>query len=136
MKTFNSKAYQRAIREGYRSGLEVAISADLKARGVKALYEPYKIAFEQPKKMRTYTPDWLLPNGIIVEGKGRFTTADRQKHLMIRVSNPDRDIRFVFSNSKAKIGKKSKTSYADWCRKNGFLYADKLVPEAWIREEK
>jgi len=46
----------------------------------------------------------------------------------------DFDIRFVFSSSKAKIRKGSKTSYADWCNKNGFLYADKLIPEEWFNE--
>ena len=76
----------------------------------------------------------MLPNGIIVESKGRFVVADRKKHLYVQKQHPDLDIRFVFSNSKAKISKGSKTTYADWCSKNRFLFADKLIPEEWINE--
>ena len=46
--------------------------------------------------------------------------------------HPEFDIRFVFTSSKNKISKNSKTSYADWCDKNGFLYADKFIPEEWF----
>ena len=77
----------------------------------------------------------ILSNGIIVESKGRFVTADRKKHLLIKKQHPTLDIRFVFSNSKAKINKGSKTTYGDWCDKHGFLYADKLIPEEWLYEK-
>jgi len=85
---------------------------------------------------RKYTPDFLLPNGIIIETKGRFTPADRMKHLAIQKQHPNLDIRFVFSNSKSKLRKGAKTTYADWCDKNGFLYADKDVPQEWLDEKK
>ena len=52
----------------------------------------------------------------------------------MKAQHPGRDIRFVFSNSRAKISKASKTTYAMWAEKHGFKYADKLVPEAWLRE--
>jgi hypothetical protein len=100
---------------------------------VPVKYEHLKISY-QVNETRTYTPDWQLPNGIIVESKGRFVAADRKKHLLIKQQYPHLDIRFVFSNSKAKINKGSKTSYADWCNKFGFTYADKLIPEGWINE--
>jgi hypothetical protein len=57
---------------------------------------------------------------------------DRKKHLLIREQYPNLDIRFVFTNSKAKINKGSKTTYADWCDKNSFKYADKLIPKEWF----
>tara|TARA_S200002703_G_scaffold24130_1_gene20967 strand:+ start:3495 stop:3842 length:348 start_codon:yes stop_codon:yes gene_type:complete len=85
---------------------------------------------------RKYTPDFLLPNGIIIETKGRFTPADRMKHLAIQKQHPNLDIRFVFSNSNSKLRKGAKTTYADWCEKHGFLYADKDVPQEWIDEKK
>jgi len=44
------------------------------------------------------------------------------------------DIRFVFSNSRNKLNKKSKTTYADWCDKHGFKWADKQIPKSWIDE--
>jgi hypothetical protein len=111
------------------------MAQDLTSRGVGFSYEELVIEYTKPSKKHKYTPDFvLLENGIIVETKGRFITADRQKHLLIKQQHPHLDIRFVFSNSKAKISKASKTTYADWCVKNGFLYADKKVPEAWLKE--
>jgi hypothetical protein len=123
----------KAIKNGYRSGLEDKISEQLKSLSVPVKYEELKISY-QVNETRTYTPDFELPNGIIIESKGRFVAADRKKHLLIQKQYPFFDIRFVFSNSKAKINKGSKTSYADWCNKFGFIYADKLIPKEWIDE--
>jgi hypothetical protein len=125
----------KAIKNGYRSGLEDRISDQLKSLSVPVKYEEFKIKYLVPESLHTYTPDFELPNGIIIESKGRFVAADRKKHLLVQQQHPKLDIRFVFSNSKAKISKGSKTSYADWCIKHGFLYADKLVPEEWISEK-
>ena len=124
----------KAIKSGYRSGLEDKIADQLKSLSVPVKYEERKISYSVPESLHTYTPDFELPNGIIIESKGRFVAADRKKHLLIKQQYPHLDIRFVFSNSKAKINKGSKTSYADWCDKFGFLYADKLIPEGWINE--
>ena len=126
-------ASARGVKHGYRSGLEDRISEQLKGLGVPFEYEKFKIKYEV-NEVRTYSPDYVLPNGIIVESKGRFVAADRKKHLLVKKQHPELDIRFVFSNSKAKITKGSKTSYGDWCDKNGYIYADKLIPEEWIKE--
>ena len=124
---------QRAIVAGYRSGLEETISLQLASLSVPVLYETEKIKYEV-NEVRSYTPDFLLPNGIIIESKGRFVAADRKKHLLIQKQHIFLDIRFVFSNSKAKLTKGSKTTYGDWCTKHGFLFSDKLIPEEWIKE--
>lgn len=124
----------RALAEGYRSGLEGANAAHLKAHGIEPKFETRKVPYSQPAKKRTYTPDFAeLPSGIIIETKGRFTTEDRQKHLWIKEQHPSLDIRFVFSNSRTKIRKGSPTTYGMWCEKYGFLYADKLIPESWMK---
>jgi len=128
-----SKVRQRALKAGYRSGLEETISLQLTSLSVPVLYETEKIKYEV-NEVRTYTPDFKLPNGIIIESKGRFVAADRKKHLLIQKQHIFLDIRFVFSNSKAKLTKGSKTTYGDWCKQHGFLYADKLIPEEWIKE--
>lgn len=120
------------FKYGYRSGLEDRISKQLKSLSVPVKYEEMKIKYAI-NEVRTYTPDFELPNGIIIESKGRFVVADRKKHLLIKEQHPELDIRFVFSNSKAKINKGSKTTYGMWCDKHGFLYADKLIPEEWIK---
>lgn len=127
-------ARDAGLAHGWRSGLEEAIGAQLKSLQVTFDFEALAIPFVQPVKPRTYTPDFVLPNGIIVETKGRFVTADRQKHLMVQAQHPDLDIRFVFSNSRARISKTSKTTYASWCTAKGFQYADKLIPLVWLRE--
>lgn len=97
-------------------------------------YEGEKIGYEKPASKHKYTRDFRLPNGIIVETKGRFVTADRQKHLLIKQQHPELDLRFVFSRSATRISKTSKTTYASWCDKHGFKYADKDVPDAWLKE--
>jgi len=123
---------QHAIKNGYRSGLEDDISEQLKKLKVPFKYEEMKIKYEV-HEIRTYTPDFELPNGIIIESKGRFVAADRKKHLKVKEQYPKLDIRFVFSNSRGKINKGSKTTYGDWCDKHGFTYSDKRIPENWLK---
>jgi len=122
---------RQAIKHGYRSGLEERVSKELEEAGVKYEYETQKIKY-RVEEDRTYTPDFILPNGIIVETKGRFVVADRKKHLLIQKQRPELDIRFVFQNSRAKLYKGAKSTYGQWCDKHGFLYADKSIPEDWL----
>jgi hypothetical protein len=97
-------------------------------------YEELVIEWED-LRYRTYTPDFQLDNGIIIETKGMFDSEDRRKHLEVKKQHPELDIRFVFSNAKGKLYKGSKTSYADWCDKNGFLWAHRVIPESWLKQE-
>ena len=121
-----------ARKHGFKSGLEETISSQINGKGIDVKYESEKIPYIIPASNHTYNPDFKLPNGIFVETKGRFVAADRKKHMLVKSQNPELDIRFVFSNSKNKITKSSKTSYGDWCDKNGFKYADKIIPEDWF----
>jgi hypothetical protein len=75
-----------------------------------------------------------LPNGIVIESKGLFTTEDRQKMRIIRETYPDLDIRFVFSNARQRISKTSKTTYAMWAEKYGYPWAHKEIPPDWLEE--
>ena len=122
-----------AHRLGFRSGIEVKVAKQLEEAGIKVEYETTKIRYVQPETKHTYTPDFVLPNGVIIETKGRFVAADRKKHLLIKQQHPDLDIRFVFQRSQNTINKGSKTAYADWATKNGFLYADKEIPDEWLK---
>jgi len=117
----------------YRSGLEVKVADELKQLGVPFHYEPPGWVIYQKPHSR-YKPDFVLPNGIIVETKGQFLSSDRSKHKLIKAQNPDLDIRFVFSNSRTRIGSKSKTTYAMWCERLEFQYADKSIPLEWLDE--
>jgi len=123
---------QAAVKNGYRSGLEEVVDGALKQRNIDGEYEKHKIKYTVPATDHTYTPDFRLPNGIFIETKGRFVVEDRKKHVLIRKQHPELDIRFVFQNSKNKIRKGSPTTYADWCVKHGFIYADKTIPQEWL----
>ena len=125
---------QSAVTRGYRSGLEDVVHQQLAESGVEAEYECHQIKYQVPVSDHTYTPDFKLPNGIFVETKGRFVIEDRKKHLLIQQQHPSIDIRFVFQNSRNRIRKGSKTTYADWCIKHNFKYADKQVPTDWLSE--
>lgn len=129
-----SPSFRKHMRAAYRSGLEASVALLLTASGVQFEFESLKVPFEQPAKARKYTPDFILPNGIILETKGMFTTEDRQKHLWVKAQHPDLDIRFVFSNARGKLRKGSPTTYADWAENNGFKWAHKEPPKEWLTE--
>jgi hypothetical protein len=124
----------RHLRAAYRSGLEATLAAALATAGVPVSFEQHRIPYTQPEKARNYTPDFVLPNGIVVETKGLFTAEDRAKMLWVQAQHPTLDIRMVFSNAKAKLRKGSPTTYAEWCDKNGIPWAHKVIPAEWLRE--
>ena len=120
----------------YRSGLEDKVGEQLKNAGIEAAYEKFKLPYIIPTSDHSYTPDWVLPNGIIVETKGVFDADDRRKHLLIKDQYPHLDIRFVFSSLSTKIYSGSKTTVADWCEKYDYQYAHKFIPSSWFNEPK
>ena len=61
----------------FRSGLEEEIAKQLTDLGVSYDYETLTILYKKPEQQSRYTPDFTLPNGIIIEGKGQFVTSDR-----------------------------------------------------------
>tara|TARA_R110000744_G_scaffold380420_1_gene501149 strand:- start:458 stop:859 length:402 start_codon:yes stop_codon:yes gene_type:complete len=127
-----SKLRRSALKAGYRSGLEQDNAKHLEGYNVDYEYEKFKIKFTA--KPRTYTPDFRLSNGVIVETKGRFIPSDRSKHLLVKEQHPELDIRFVFSNSNQRLSKTSKQTYGGWCERHGFLYASGLIPVEWMKE--
>jgi len=126
------KIRREALKAGYRSGLEQDNAKHLKQNNCKYEYEKHVISYiANPKR---YTPDFKLENGIYIETKGRFTASDRSKHLLVKSQHPDLDIRFVFTNPNQRISKRSNTTYAQWCEKHGFEYAQGLIPKEWMEE--
>ena len=130
----NGRRFANALRHGYRSGLEIKNKDFLVEHGIKVKYEELKIEWED-LMYRIYTPDFVLPNGIIVETKGRFTADDRRKHTCIKKQHPKLDIRFVFESSRRKLSKGAKTTYAQWCERNKFMYGDRVIPQEWLKEK-
>ena len=115
----------------YRSGFEATLANQLKRGGVSFQYETLKLEYT---KTATYTPDFILPNGIIIEAKGLWTVEDRTKHLLVKAQHPHLDIRLVFMNAFNKIRKGSNTTYATWCEKKNIQYANKQIPKSWLSQ--
>ncbi|SHJ81953.1 endonuclease I [Propionispora hippei] len=135
-RTFSRRGgWSEHVTSTYRSGLEEGIAGQLENAGVPVAFEKYYLEYTIPASVHKYTPDFLLPNGIIVESKGLFESEDRKKHLLVKAQYPHLDIRFIFSNPNQKLYKGSPTTYAMWCEKYGFLYAKKLIPLAWLKEK-
>ena len=130
----NGKQFKAALKYGYRSGLEIKVRDWLVEHKIPVKYEAVKIEWED-LMYRTYTPDFVLPNGIIIETKGRFTSDDRRKHELIKKQHPQLDIRFVFESSRRKLSKGAKTTYGIWCERNKFLCADRVIPLEWLKEK-
>lgn len=120
---------------GYRSKFELFLARKLIQNKVKFEYEKKKIMYIP--KVRTYTPDFYIPaTDIYIEAKGEFDKADRVKMALIKEQHKDLDIRMVFMNARNKIYKGSKTTYADWCLKHNYRWAEKVIPMEWLRNEK
>jgi hypothetical protein len=131
--------------------------------GIKALYEPTKVPYVIPEIRKNYIPDFIvdpkshrkieesltfeeLQDKILIEYKGRFTAKDQKKMKLVKLANPDLDIRFVFSNDRimdkrrksrrdGEDGlKKTGYRYSDWCLDNGFpFYIGKEPPKEWFK---
>lgn len=127
-----------AIRQGFRSGLELSIAEALEKKGVSFEFESEHLKYIVPESEHVYTPDFIIITAsgrkIYVESKGLFAPEDRKKHILVRDAHPDIDLRFVFLNPNAKIVKNSKTTYAKWAEKNSFQWAAKSIPDEWIAE--
>ena len=130
--------YTNGLIRGYRSGLESSLAEQIESIGLPPNYETHKMPYTKPETKHVYTVDFALRKKdgdiMFIETKGRFTLEDRKKMVLIKEQYPHYDIRFIFTNSRGKINKGSKTTYAMWCDKKGFQYADKTIPDEWIAE--
>ena len=114
----------------FKSGLEEEVSDLLCELGVDYEYEglslPYTIK-------HLYTPDFVLPNGIVLETKGYWKPEDRRKIRQVVTENPHIDLRMVFQDPYKKISKKSKTTYAKWCTRYNIKWcAYHAIPVDWL----
>lgn len=114
----------------YRSRLEEKVARWLELNGYEFEYETMRLDYTLSA---TYTPDFILPNGVILEAKGYFKPADRRKMVAIKKQHPHLDIRMVFQQPKNTLTKTSKTTYSDWAEKYGFPWAPAHnIPAEWF----
>ena len=114
----------------FRSGLEEKVADLLSELGVSYEYESKKISYVI---QHHYTPDFVLPNHVILECKGYWDAADRRKIKQVKKDNPDLDLRMVFQSPFNTITRKSKTTYAKWCEKLGIPWTSfHNIPLDWL----
>jgi hypothetical protein len=126
----------RVLVGKFRSGSEERFAGHLNDLGVAFEYEPkdkkVKYAVE---RTAYYLPDFMLDGfNFILEIKGYLSPADRAKYIRVKASNPGIDLRFVFDRASNKLSKSSKTTYAQWAEKHGFLWTEKIIPPTWHRK--
>ncbi len=114
-------------QQKFRSKFERDTALSLQREGVNFEYETLRIKY---KRLSVYTPDFIFPNGVIIEAKGYFKPSDRTKHILIKQQTAH-DIRFLFQNAYNTLTKNSNTTYADWCDRYGFLWCHKRIPTEW-----
>ena len=114
----------------FRSGLEERVADLLVDLGVKYEYESTKVDYVIS---HIYTPDFVLPNGVILECKGYWDAADRRKIKTVKQQHPELDLRMVFQAPYNTISKKSKTTYSKYCEKLGIPWTSfATIPITWL----
>jgi hypothetical protein len=103
------------MARSYRSGLEERVAKWLELNNHPFEYETQRVAYELECY---YKPDFILPNGVILETKGWWPPADRRKILAVIRQNPDLRLYMVFQNPDKTLSRLSKTTYGDWCDKH------------------
>lgn len=119
-------------KKKFRSGFEKSIALALTEGGVDYEFETVNIPYTLD---HIYIPDFILPNGILVECKGYFKSDDRKKHLAVKEQHPDLDIRFVFMSPNGVVGGAKKLTCAKWADKHGYKWAKRWIPKSWIAEK-
>jgi len=117
----------------FRSKLEAAVWGKIEAVQPQAQFETLRLPYTLE---HTYNPDIILPNGVVLEVKGRFIVKGqdcRPKMLAIKKAFPDLDIRFILQTPGLPVTPRAKMTHADWCDKHGFPWAHYLkIPEDWL----
>ena len=114
----------------FRSRLEERLAKWLDQNNLSYDYETVKLNYTV---QAVYKPDFILPNGVMLEAKGYFRPEDRRKMLCIKKQHPDLDIRLVFQAPNNTITKQSKTTYSMWAEKHGFLWCPSYnIPIEWF----
>ena len=125
--------------ERRRSKLEQQFEQILQSFDTHYDYEITKIPYIVPESKHTYTVDWTIINGVLIETKGYLSDhAERNKYVLLKKQHPELDLRFVFANPQKLCGG-MKTTHAEWATKYGFKWCSiKDVDQirSWVKEAK
>ena len=125
---------RKGLMPTFKSKLEIKAWAELKKHFPSVKYEPDVIEYIQPIKSRKYNPDFRMAKNVYIEAKGKLDLATRQKMVWFKEMYPRITIIFLFMNPDNKITKRSKTTYAMWAEKEGFMWLD--FRRDWINDYK
>ena len=116
----------------YRSKYEAAVAASVLERGFAFKYEAQSFGYTITAR---YTPDFFLPNGVVVETKGLFGSDDRRKMLAIKDQYPLLDIRLCFMNAQLKLSKAPNSlAYWQWAERHKFPWCHGHIPTTWFTD--
>ena len=124
-------ARQFAARAGMKSLGEVRCAADMDKMHIKWEYEAEKLKYQH--KVQSYTPDFLLIDGTLIEYKGKMTDETRKKLLSIKRCNPKRRLCIVFEKPNNKISSRPNSQrYWQWAESNGFEWSNQVIDKRWV----
>jgi hypothetical protein len=116
----------------FRSKFEETIWDAAKRSRKSLIHEPHFIPYTIKGN---YLPDFILPNGIIIEAKGYLDAGSCRKMLAVKASNPALDIRFVFQNANGKRNKRAKLRNWEWAEKHNFPWSEGTIPADWWKHK-
>ena len=121
--------YGKRQADGFRSGFEGQVADDLSNNGVYWEYEQRKYNLVIP---RSYTPDFVLGNGVVLEVKGYFDQEDRRPIKLFKEQHSDVDIRMVLQKPHQKLTKSGRMTYATWCDRYNVPWCEgPSIPKDW-----
>ena len=100
----------------YKSKFEEEVAETYKLHDV---YEVEKIPYQLENN---YNPDFKMTANVYLEAKGFFKPSDRRKMVEVMKQHPDKVFIMFFQDSRIRLSKKSKTTYGDWCDKQGIQW--------------
>ena len=117
--------------KGFRNQFEERLGSFLDDRRIAYEYETLILGYTLEGK---YKPDFILPNGIIIEAKGFFRTHAQRALKAVKKEHPKLDIRLVFYNQNQKVQGSNLKCY-EWAVKYKFKFANGSIPEALITND-
>ena len=121
--------YGKRQADGFRSGFEGQVADNRSNNGVYWEYEQRKYNLVIP---RSYTPDFVLGNGVVLEVKGYFDQEDRRLIKLFKEQHSDVDIRMVLQKPHQKLTKSGRMTYATWCDRYNVPWCEgPSIPKDW-----
>ncbi len=137
MRKNNNKNRSKLNQYEFKSKFESIVGDYIQEQERGLQYEVDNLPYTQPEVKRKYKPDFKIADDVYIECKGIFSLEDRKKMLLVKEQHPDKVFYILFYNAHQKLRKGSKTTYAEWCDKHGFIWADwfksgRSIPKEWF----